>query len=266
MSRAARRPGRRTTTAAASARRSTAPTAKRPASATALASRSIAADPRGGESLRGQPGRQRCCCHTDKVTQQVTRLIRAMLGWSTWSAEQREDPLPGLARDRHRGLRGAVRARRARGRAVLPDLRRPRRRAAAARDGARRPDDLVGPEPCAGCWPSAASSSSATTTATPAGPPRWPGRVTQRPCWCGRSRAGGADAVHDARTWPTTRFAPPRPPRPRIGPPRRGLDGRDDRADDGDRAPAAGAVADVDHVDARASARSAGSTRACCRC
>ena len=39
-----------------------------------------------------------------------------------------------------------------------------------------------------------------------------------------------------------------RPPRHRLRPHRRRVDGRDDRADDGDRAPGAGAHAHVDHV------------------
>ena len=49
-------------------------------------------------------------------------------------------------------LRGAVRTGQPRHRALLPDLRRPGRRAAAAGHGPRRPDDLVGPATSARCW------------------------------------------------------------------------------------------------------------------
>ena len=51
-----------------------------------------------------------------------------------------------------------VRAGRQRRRALLPDLRRPRRRAAAAGDGSRRPDDLVGSRALPHAGAAAASS------------------------------------------------------------------------------------------------------------
>ena len=90
---------------------------------------------------------------------------------------------------------GAVRAGRHRGRALLPDLRRPRRRAAAARDGPRRTDDVVGPGLLRPCSPRPASTSSATTTATPAARP---GSAPASPAtsWCGRSPAGGSGAPY----------------------------------------------------------------------
>ena len=71
------------------------------------ASRSIAADPRGGEALRGQPGRQRRCCHTVQGYPEVTvRYVECLDGRHRWRSSGM-DRLPGLARDRRRGLRAS---------------------------------------------------------------------------------------------------------------------------------------------------------------
>ena len=56
-----------------------------------------------------------------------------------------------------------------------------------------------------------------------------------------------------------------RPPRHRLGPHRRRVDGRDDRADDGDRAPRPGAHAHVDHVHHRRRRRRPAHARGACR-
>ena len=122
---------------------------------------------------------------------------------------------PVLTRDRghphprslRRGrVRGVLRTGRERHRALLPDLRRPRRRAAAAGHGPRRPDDLVGPGAVPDAAPSAASSSSATTTATP-GARRGSGAGSAARPWSGRSRAAAGDRRTRSRTWPGTRSA-----------------------------------------------------------
>ena len=114
----------------------------------------------------------------------------------------------------------------------------------------------------------AASSSSASTTATSA---------------CRRSStAATAARLHGASSWPAIagradrgavpahrhgrrRHRPARPPRHRLGPHRRRVDGRDDRPDDGHRAPDAGAHAHVDHVDHRRRRRRPAHARGACR-
>ena len=129
-----------------------------------------------------------------------------------------------------------------------------RRRPAAAGDGPGRADDLVGRRLLHAGSPQQASTSSATTTATPAAPRGSPGasraRQLVRAFATGRGRApySMSDLAGDGAR-------PARPPRHRGGPRRRHLHGRHDRADDGDRAPGAGALADQHHVDDRAAHR-----------
>ena len=146
-------------------------------------------------------------------------------------------------------LRRAVRTGLAGHRAVLPDLRRPRRRAAAAGDGPRRPDDLVGPGAVlelaeAGFFVVRYDNRDTGRSS------RVEGRVTRRALVQAFLGRGGARAVH-ARRHGRRRVRADGPPRLGQRPRRRGLDGRHDRADDGHRAAAPGAVDDLDHVHAR---------------
>ena len=153
----------------------------------------------------------------------------------------------GPLRGRRPRLRRAVRPRRSRGGALLPDVRRPRRRAAAAGDGPRWPDDLVGPGPV----PAARRT---RLLRHPLRQPRHrPLHEGGRPGDPGHAGPGvlrppGAGAVRPVRHG-GRRLRPARPPRARVGPCRGGVDGRDDRPDDGHRAAPPDPVADQHHVD-----------------
>ena len=136
----------------------------------------------------------------------------------------------------------------------LRDPRRPRRRAAAARHGPRRPADRLARSSWSTRSSTAASSSirydnrdvGLSTKLDGDGGgldfmaqfmAAFAGRAVEAPYLLTDMAADGIGAA--------------RPPRHRLGPHRRRVDGRDDRADDGHRAPDAGAHAHVDHVDHR---------------
>ena len=139
------------------------------------------------------------------------------------------------------GLAGAVRPGRPGHRAVLPDLRRPRRRAAAAGDGARRPDDLVGPRPVPRCWPARGFYVIRYDNRDTGRSTRAPGPGDPPACWCAAfAGPAGAGAVLAGATWPTTRFGLLDHLGIESAHVVRRVDGRDDRADDGDRAARSG--------------------------
>ena len=155
---------------------------------------------------------------------------------------------------------------------ALRDPRRPRRRAAAAGHGPRRAADRAGRSSCATPSSTGASSSSATTTATSGLSTKFDDRGGERlhderssPATPGRA---GRRCRTCSPTWPPTAIGAARPPRHRVGPRRRRVDGRDDRPDDGHRAPDAGAHAHVDHVDDRRArvrpAHARGAGQSCC--
>ncbi len=85
-----------------------------------------------------------------------------------------------------RAVRGALRTGLGRHRAVLPDLRRLRRRATAAGHGPRRTDDLVARRPLRDARPRPASTSSVSTTVTPVARAGL-AAASPGPRWCARS-------------------------------------------------------------------------------
>ena len=105
-------------------------------------------------------------------------------------------------------------------------------RAAAARHGPRRPDDRVGRRVLRGASPTAASSSSASTTATSG----CRSKIDSEPLdfvelFVKAQQGEPIDAPYMLTGHGRRRGRPPRPPRHRGRPRRRRVDGRDDRPD-----------------------------------
>src|SRR5262245_34959985 len=131
--------------------------ASRPASVTTLASRSTAARP-GASNPSGirKSATAKVATRVDVTTWCLGRpgarpsRVPRCVQWVDWRhgrarRSNARDAAPVRRRAVGGGLRGALRAGLTRHRALLPDVRRPVRRADAPADGAGEPDDLVGP-------------------------------------------------------------------------------------------------------------------------